>query len=54
MEAATYIVLAGQGFDLDPASVPYIAGWGKGKATVTMAEFATTIDEIARTIEGVL
>ena len=54
VEAATYIVLAGQGFDLDPASVPYIAGWGKGKATVTMAEFATTIDEIARQIEAVL
>ena len=54
VEAATYIVLAGQGFDLDPASVPYIAGWGKGKAAVTMAEFASTIDEIARTIEGVL
>lgn len=54
VEAATYIVLAGQGFDLDPTSVPYIAGWGKGKASVTMAEFAATIDEIARKIEAVL
>lgn len=54
VESVTYIVLAGQGFDLDPTSVPYIAGWGKGNATVTIREFAETIDTLARQIEAVL
>lgn len=54
VESVTYIVLAGQGFDLDPTSVPYIAGWGQGNATDTLREFATTIDKLARQIEAVL
>ena len=54
VESVTYIVLAGQGFELDPTSVPYIAGWGNGNATEKMREFATKIDELARTIEGAL
>ena len=40
VESVTYIVLAGQGFELDPTSVPYIAGWGNGNATEKMREFA--------------
>jgi hypothetical protein len=51
VEAATYVVLAGQGFDLDAASVPYIAGWGQGSATEKMRTFAETIDRVARRIE---
>lgn len=54
VESVTYIVLAGQGFDLDPASVPYIAGWGNGNATEKMRTFAEKIDELARRIESAL
>jgi hypothetical protein len=54
VESVTYIVLAGQGFDLDPTSVPYIAGWGNGEATDKMREFASKIDELARTIEDAI
>lgn len=54
VESVTYIVLAGQGFELDPTSVPYIAGWGKGDATEKMREFAAKIDELARRIESAL
>lgn len=54
VESVTYIVLAGQGFALDPASVPYIAGWGKGTATDKLQEFAAKIDELARQIEAAL
>lgn len=54
VESVTYIVLAGQGFELDPTSVPYIAGWGNGNATEKMREFATKIDELARKIEVAL
>jgi hypothetical protein len=54
VESVTYIVLAGQGFALDPASVPYIAGWGNGNATEKMRTFAEKIDELARQIEAVL
>ena len=54
VESVTYIVLAGQGFDLDPASVPYIAGWGNGSATDKMRTFAEKIDELARKIESAL
>jgi hypothetical protein len=51
VESVTYIVLAGQGFDLDLTSVPYVAGWGNGNATDKMREFAAKIDELARQIE---
>ena len=54
VESVTYIVLAGQGFDLDLTCVPYVAGWGKGTATDKMREFASKIDELARTIEKAL
>lgn len=54
VESVTYIVLAGQGFGLDAASVPYVASWGNGNATETMREFAGTIDELARRIERAL
>jgi hypothetical protein len=54
VESVTYIVLAGQGFNLDLTSVPYIAGWGNGNATDKMREFASKIDELARTIEDAI
>ena len=54
VESVTYIVLAGMGFELDSASVPYIAAWGNGNATDTMRGFAEKIDELARQIEKVL
>jgi hypothetical protein len=54
VESVTYIVLAGQGFDLDASSVPYIAAWGQGNATEQLREFGETIDRLARQIEGVL
>jgi hypothetical protein len=54
VESVTYIVLAGQGFDLDATSVPYIGGWGNGNATEKMREFAAKIDELARQIESAL
>jgi hypothetical protein len=54
VESVTYIVLAGQGFALDPASVPYITTWGNGDATTKLRTFAEKIDELARTIEGAL
>lgn len=55
VESVTYIVLAGQGFELDASSVPYIAGWASGTdAAAKMREFAETIDTVARRIEGAL
>lgn len=54
VESVTYIVLAGQGFDLSAASVPYVTTWGQGAASDTLREFATLIDELARRIEKVL
>jgi Putative metallopeptidase family (DUF6782)/N-terminal domain of anti-restriction factor ArdC len=52
VEAATYIVLAGQGFDVTETAVPYVAGWsGEEKQ---LEKFAGVIDSIARRIETAL
>jgi N-terminal domain of anti-restriction factor ArdC len=54
VEAATFIVLAGQGFDVEAASVPYIAGWSGENGHEQLAKFAETIDTVARRIESAL
>lgn len=54
VESATYVVLRGQGFDLDATSVPYVAGWGQGAGSISIRTFAEKIDELARRIEGAL
>lgn len=54
VEAATYVVLAGQGFDVDAASVPYIAGWSGENGADKLRDFAETIDKVARRIESAL
>jgi hypothetical protein len=54
VESATYIVLAGQGFALDAASVPYIAAWGREGTAADIRKFTETIDAIARRIESAL
>lgn len=54
VEAATFIVLAGQGFDVQAASVPYVAGWSGNDGTAKLQRFAEVIDEVARKIEQAL
>jgi hypothetical protein len=55
VESVTYIVLAGAGFDLDAASVPYVAGWaGQQDAAVALRSFASKVDEVARRIEAAI
>ena len=54
VEAATYIVLAGQGFDVEAASVPYVAGWSGEDGVAKLRTFAETIDAVARRIESAL
>lgn len=54
VEAATYVVLAGQGFDVSPASVPYIAGWAGEGGADKLRDFAESIDSVARRIEAAL
>jgi hypothetical protein len=54
VEAATFIVLAGQGFDVQAASVPYVAGWSGQDGTEKLRQFAEVIDEVARKIERAL
>jgi hypothetical protein len=54
VEAATYIVLAGQGFDVEAASVPYIAGWAGAGGADKLRDFAESIDSVARRIERAL
>jgi len=54
VEAATFIVLAGQGLDVDASSVPYIAGWSGQDGHAKLSKFAETIDRVARRIEKVL
>jgi N-terminal domain of anti-restriction factor ArdC len=55
VESVTYVVLAGQGFDADAASVGYVAGWsGADDAATSIRAFAEKIDELARKIESAL
>lgn len=54
VEAATYIVLAGQGIDADASSIPYIAGWSGKDGHEKLVTFAETIDKVARRIEQAL
>lgn len=54
VEAATYVVLAGQGFDVEAASVPYVAGWSGEGGAEKLRGFAEKIDEVARRIEAAL
>jgi len=54
VEAVTYVVLAGQGLDVDTSSVPYIAGWSGEDGHDKLAKFAQTIDTVARQIEAAL
>jgi N-terminal domain of anti-restriction factor ArdC len=54
VEAATFIVLAGQGFDVSAASVPYVAGWSGENGVDKLRTFAETIDTVARRIESAL
>jgi hypothetical protein len=54
VEAATFIVLAGQGFDVTTASVPYVAGWSGQDGIEKLQRFAEVIDEVARKIEQAL
>jgi N-terminal domain of anti-restriction factor ArdC len=54
VEAATFIVLAGQGFDVQVASVPYVAGWAGQDGVEKLRRFAEVIDEVARKIEQAL
>jgi hypothetical protein len=54
VEAATYVVLAGQGFDVEASSVPYIAGWSGANGADKLRDFAESIDSVARRIESAL
>jgi hypothetical protein len=54
VEAATFVVLAGQGFDVQAASVPYVAGWSGQDGIEKLKRFAEVIDEVARKIEKAL
>jgi len=55
VESVTYIVLSGAGFDLDAASVPYVAGWaGLDDTQARLEQFASKVDEVARRIEGAI
>ena len=54
VESATFVVLAGQGFDVEATSVPYVAGWAGADGAEKLEKFAATIDTIARRIEAAL
>lgn len=52
-ESITFIVCAGIGLDTSGESIPYVAGWDDENLK-PLEQFAHTVDEIARRIEGVL
>lgn len=55
VESVTYVVLSGVGFEMDAASVPYVAGWaGNTDTQAALEKFASTVDEVARRIEEVI
>jgi hypothetical protein len=50
----TLVVLGGLGLDVSGETVPYVAGWGEDGALEAVTTFATTIDDLARRLEGAL
>jgi hypothetical protein len=54
VDCVTVCVLGAVGLDISGESIPYIAGWGEDGALDAIRDYAQTIDEIARRIEGAL
>lgn len=54
VDTVTFIVCSSVGLTVDGESVPYVAGWGEDGALEAVNQFAQTIDELARRIDGAL
>jgi hypothetical protein len=54
VDCVTYVVCSSAGLDVGGESIPYVAGWGEDGALDAIREYAETIDDIARRIEGAL
>ena len=54
VDTTTLVVLGGLGLDVSGETVPYVAGWGEDGALEAVNTFATTIDDLARRLEGAL
>ena len=54
VDTTTLVVLGGLGLDVSGETVPYVAGWGEDGALEAVTTFATTIDDLARRVEGAL
>jgi hypothetical protein len=54
VDTVTFIVCSSVGLAVDGESVPYVAGWGEDGALEAVSQFAHTIDQLARRIEGAL
>jgi hypothetical protein len=54
VDTITHIVLSQAGLDVGGETLPYIAGWGETGALDSIAQYAQTIDTIARQLEAVV
>jgi hypothetical protein len=54
VDTVAFIVCSAVGLDVDGESIPYVAGWGEDGALEAVSQFAQTIDQLARRIEGAL
>jgi antirestriction protein ArdC len=54
VDTVTYIACSSVGLAIDGETIPYIAGWGEHDALEAVTQFAETIDQLARRIEGAL
>ena len=54
VDTVTFIVCSSVGLAVDGESIPYVAGWGEDGALEAVSQFAHTIDQLARRIEGAL
>jgi hypothetical protein len=54
VDTVTYVACAGAGLAVDGEWIPYVAGWGDEGVLEAVADFAETIDTLARRIEDAL
>ena len=54
VDTVTLVAASAVGLAVDGETVPYVSGWGEHGALEAVAEFAETIDHVARRIEDVL
>jgi antirestriction protein ArdC len=54
VDTVTLLVASAVGLAVDGETVAYVAGWGENGALEAVAEFAETIDQVARRIEQAL